>query len=107
MRSAALGTDIVDAVYDGDGVDPQYREKLNYANCFAFENFEIETNPLAGNFDNIDVNMVNTPHAQGGAGLPAVRFFCQARSGTQHARAGPPADHQGVLRPCHILQPQP
>jgi hypothetical protein len=59
---AALGTDIVDAVYDGDGVDPQYREKLNYANCFAFENFDIETNPLAGNFDNIDVNMVNTPH---------------------------------------------
>jgi hypothetical protein len=58
---AALGTDIVDAVFDGDGVDPHYREKLNYANCFAFENFEIEINPLAGNFDNIDVNMVNTP----------------------------------------------
>lgn len=61
---AALGTDIVDAVYDGDGVDPLYREKLDYSNCFAFENFEIETNPLAGNFDNIDVNMVNTPMAR-------------------------------------------
>lgn len=58
---AALGADIVDAVYDGDGVDPHYREKLDYSRCFAFENFEIETNPLAGNFDNIDVNMVNTP----------------------------------------------
>ncbi|MGA2507950.1 MAG: asparagine synthetase B [Chitinispirillaceae bacterium] len=58
---AALGTDIVDRVFDGDGVDPQYRSKLNFANCFAFENFEIQTDPYASYFDNIDVNMVNTP----------------------------------------------
>jgi hypothetical protein len=58
---AALGTDIVDRVCDGDGVDPQYRAKLNFANCFAFENFEIQTDPFAQYFDNIDVNMVNTP----------------------------------------------
>ena len=58
---AALGTDIVDKPYDGDGVDPLYRTKLNYANCMAFENFEIVTDPLQQVFDNIDVNMVNTP----------------------------------------------
>jgi hypothetical protein len=58
---AALGTDIVDRVFDGDGVDPQYRSKLNFANCFAFENFELQTDPYASYFDNIDVNMVNTP----------------------------------------------
>jgi len=58
---AALGTDIVGSVFDGDGIDPQYRAKLNFANCFAFENFEIQTDPYASYFDNIDVNMVNTP----------------------------------------------
>jgi hypothetical protein len=58
---AALGTDIVDRVFDGDGVDPQYRAKLDFNNCFAFENFEVQTDPFAQYFDNIDVNMVNTP----------------------------------------------
>lgn len=58
---AALGTDIVDAVYDGDGVDPQYREKLDYANCMAFDGFSIQTDPMEPYFDNIDVNLVNTP----------------------------------------------
>jgi hypothetical protein len=58
---AAAGTDIVDKVYDGDGIDPDWRQKLNYANCMAFENFTIETDALAGNHDNIDVNLVNTP----------------------------------------------
>jgi hypothetical protein len=58
---AGLGTDIVEPVYDGDGVDPQYRQKLDFNNCFAFENFTIETNAMAPYFDNIDVNRVNTP----------------------------------------------
>jgi len=58
---AALGTDIVDNVYDGDGIDPQWRSKIDYSNCMAFENFDIETNPLASYFGNIDVNRVNTP----------------------------------------------
>lgn len=58
---AALGTDIVGVPYDGDGVDPQYRAKLDFGNCMAFENFEIQTDPMSTFFDNIDVNMVNTP----------------------------------------------
>jgi hypothetical protein len=58
---AALGTDIVDKVYDGDGIDQNYKSKLNFDNCFAFENFTIQTDPTATYFDNIDVNMVNTP----------------------------------------------
>jgi hypothetical protein len=59
---AALGTDIVERVFDGDGVDPQYRMKLDFGNCFAFEDFEIQTDPMVQCFDNIDVNMVNTPY---------------------------------------------
>ena len=58
---AALGTDIADRVFDGDGIDPQYRAKLNFGNCFAFENFEIYTDPYTPYFDNIDVNRVNSP----------------------------------------------
>lgn len=58
---SALGTDIVDKVYDGDGIDPDYNNKLNFDNCFAFENFTIQTDPLKSYFDNIDVNLVNTP----------------------------------------------
>ena len=58
---AALGTDIVDVVYDGDGVDPLWKVKLDYGNCLAFENFDIQTDAMASYFGNIDVNLVNTP----------------------------------------------
>ncbi|HMD69526.1 MAG TPA: hypothetical protein VKF42_11645 [Chitinivibrionales bacterium] len=66
---AALGTDIVDAVFDGDGIDPNYAAKLNYGNCLAFENFTIQTSPYEFYFDNIDVNRVNTAMR-----LPALDF---------------------------------
>lgn len=66
---AALGTDIVAQPYDGDGVDPSWRSKLNYDNCLAFENFDVQTDPLAPYFGNIDVNRVNSPMRQ-----PAMDF---------------------------------
>jgi hypothetical protein len=58
---ASIGVDIVDRVYDGDGVDPDYKAKLNFGNCMAFEHFNIETNPLSSIYDNIDMNQANTP----------------------------------------------
>lgn len=58
---ATLGTDFVDKVYDGDGTDPSWRQKVDYSKCLAFENFQIQPDPAAGNFDNIDVEQVNTP----------------------------------------------
>lgn len=36
---AAEATDIIPAEFDGDPVDPNCLSKLNYDNCFAFENF--------------------------------------------------------------------
>ncbi|MFP4164031.1 MAG: asparagine synthetase B [Chitinispirillaceae bacterium] len=57
---SALGTDIVGKVYDGDGVDPDYKQKLDFDKCMAFENFSIITDPMASSFGNIDVNQVNT-----------------------------------------------
>jgi hypothetical protein len=66
---SALGADIVGDVYDGDPVDPDYVKKLNFGNCMAFENFVIQTDPLQSYFDNIDMNLVNTPMR-----LPALDF---------------------------------
>ena len=58
---SALGTDIADVPFDGDGVDPLYKQKLNFNNCMAFENFTIITDPMLPTYGNIDVNQVNTP----------------------------------------------
>jgi len=51
---AAAETDICDAVFDGDPVDPDYQEKLNYEKCFAFENFTLYIHPSVYEFSDID-----------------------------------------------------
>ncbi|MDR2577974.1 MAG: hypothetical protein LBC70_04055 [Chitinispirillales bacterium] len=66
---ATLGTEIVDRVYGGRGLDPNYREKLDFTMTMAFENFEIITDPFVTSFCNIDVNQVNTPRR-----TPALDF---------------------------------
>lgn len=53
---AANGIDIVDAVLDGDGIDPQYQSKLDFERTFAFENFELKTNPFEYEFSDIDAS---------------------------------------------------
>jgi hypothetical protein len=51
---AAENTDIVPKEFDGDGVDPDYKSKLDYSKCFAFENFDVSTNPLEYRHSTID-----------------------------------------------------
>ncbi len=51
---AAEGTDICDAVFDGDPVDPSYQEKLDYSRCFAFESFKLFIHPTVYEFSDID-----------------------------------------------------
>lgn len=53
---AAKGIDIVEAPIDGDGLDPNYREKLNFERTFAFENFSLKTNPFEYEFSDIDAS---------------------------------------------------
>jgi hypothetical protein len=53
---AADGLDICDAMFDGDGDDPQADQKLNYDNCFAFRNFQLITNPYEYEISTIDVD---------------------------------------------------
>ncbi|MBB4078643.1 hypothetical protein GGR28_001256 [Lewinella aquimaris] len=53
---AANGTDICAEYYDGDGIDPNAQSKLDYSKTFAFENFQLERNPLEYEFSDIDHN---------------------------------------------------
>ncbi len=52
---AAEGLDICDVMFDGDPIGPGHPEMLNYHNCFAFTDFELNTNPQAYEKSNIDV----------------------------------------------------
>jgi len=52
---SADGIDICDIVFDGDPPDPDAHEKLNYDNCFAFNNFALSNNPYEYEISSIDV----------------------------------------------------
>ena len=51
---AADGVDIVESLYDGDGIDPQAQQKLDFSKTFAFHNFRISLNPYERGFSSID-----------------------------------------------------
>ena len=53
---AADGVDICDTPFDGDPIEPNAQQKLNYDNCFAFTDFNIVTNPHIYRKSDIDVN---------------------------------------------------
>jgi hypothetical protein len=54
LALAAAEVDIVPREFDGDPVDPNATEKLDYSRTFAFENFTPEYNALAYRHSNID-----------------------------------------------------
>jgi len=54
IAMAAQGVDIVDRVYDGDGMDPKADEKLNYDVTFAFKDFKLVKDPYEVEFSSID-----------------------------------------------------
>ncbi|RYM35976.1 asparagine synthetase B [Brumimicrobium glaciale] len=51
---AAHETDIVEHMFDGDGMDPNYKSKLDFKKSLAFENYEIVENPLEYEYSTID-----------------------------------------------------
>jgi hypothetical protein len=51
---AADGIDICETMFDGDEMDPNAQEKINYNNTFAFKDFLLETNPSAYEHASID-----------------------------------------------------
>lgn len=54
---AAEGVDIVPTPLDGDPVHPNANELLNFENAFAFENYEIITDPYIYEHANIDIEV--------------------------------------------------
>jgi hypothetical protein len=56
LALAAKNVDIVDAVFDGDGIDPNYQSKLDFSRTFAFENFKLMTNPYEYEFSDLDAS---------------------------------------------------
>lgn len=53
---AADGVDICAEIFDGDPMDMQANQKLDYSKCFAFENFKLVMNPLQYEYSSIDVD---------------------------------------------------
>ncbi len=51
---AAEGVDICQPMFDGDPMDPDADEKLNYQHTCAFENFHLEKSPNVYEFSDID-----------------------------------------------------
>lgn len=71
IARAAWRTDIVPAELDGDGIDPGYISKLDFSRTFAFENFDLVTNPFIYEHSEIDTSPV-----RGGRGLsPQADYF--------------------------------
>ena len=52
---SASGTDICDTVFDGDPIDSNYQNKLDFPSCFAFKDFKLYTNPMVYEYSDIDV----------------------------------------------------
>jgi len=52
---SAQNTDICKSMFDGDEMDPDAQEKLDFNTTFAFQNFEIITDPNKYEFSNIDM----------------------------------------------------
>jgi hypothetical protein len=51
---AAEGVDIVPREIDGDPIDPNAQERLDYSQTFAFENFVLEFDPMVYSHSDID-----------------------------------------------------
>lgn len=52
---AVQNTDICDVMYDGDPYDQDANNKLDFSECIAFQNFQIELNPFVYKYSNIDI----------------------------------------------------
>ena len=56
---AAHETDICERMFDGDGIDRDCQQKLDFGNTFAFENFNLELDPMVYEYSNIDGTLLH------------------------------------------------
>ncbi len=52
---SAEGVDICEPMFDGDGSDPGYQNKLDFSRTLAFKDFLLETSPNVYEFSSIDM----------------------------------------------------
>jgi len=52
---AASGLDICESMFDGDPMDAGAEYRLDYEQCFAFDQFNLVTNPLRYEYSDIDI----------------------------------------------------
>lgn len=52
---SAEGIDICEPMFDGDGSDAGYQNKIDYSKTFAFSNYILERNPKVYEFSSIDM----------------------------------------------------
>jgi hypothetical protein len=65
---SAYNTDICAAVFDGDPWAPDCQKKLDYSQCFAFENFTLITDPMVYEFSDIDTTPLSGRAPRGDQG---------------------------------------
>ena len=53
---AAENVDICDVMFDGDPMQPDAQNQLEYSRCFAFKDFRISTNPAEYEVSTIDID---------------------------------------------------
>ena len=61
---ASLNIDICAQMYDGDAVDPDAQQKLDFGNTLAFENFKLEMNPYVYEYSDIDIQPLEIGNQQ-------------------------------------------
>jgi hypothetical protein len=52
---SATGVDICEPMFDGDGADPSYQNKIDFSKTFAFTDYTLERSPLIYEFSSIDM----------------------------------------------------
>ena len=52
---SADGLDICEPMFDGDGTDPSYQNKIDFSKTFAFTDYSLERSPLVYEFSSIDM----------------------------------------------------
>ena len=62
---AAHDVDIASSVFDGTPIDKDYKNKLNFNNSFAFENYSLYTDPMIYEFSTIDYPPSHLPVTKG------------------------------------------
>ncbi|MDT3404811.1 asparagine synthetase B [Mucilaginibacter terrae] len=55
IAMAASNTDICESMFDGDAADYKAQSKLDFSQTFAFQNFQLDMNPMSHQFSDIDM----------------------------------------------------